>query len=186
VGGCYDTGDKMGVTLYIPAPRWLAGVSFAGGPEASGLQQNTPVPTSTTPTATGPAAAPAPDPNINQLYQAFAHSHYVASTLRGRTGPLSGKLRFDIAPGSIVQVHRDPELFLAGVDQLAQDYYACVSRVTIAINAEARMASTSFALSHMRTAAENDDDRYSVTAHPLFGSSVFTGAPLIDAWSFPS
>lgn len=195
-GGCWiedsvDPGD--GLLQFVPEPAWLrladlvaapdppdvpgraagadaVGADAGGGGEGAGAGED----------EGGPGNA------VDALYRDYAHSVYVMNTLRGRHGTVSGKLRFDIAPGSIVRVVGDAEEFLGGADALAIDYVGCVQRVTITINAESGVAATSFQLSHVRSASENAEPRTSVAAHPLFGAAIHGGgkhgAPLIPAY----
>lgn len=190
VGGCWvedanDVGD--GVTQFVKSPAWLRRVSSVGvlGPFTSGVISDSPSKTATTiddpPEADDPVPADLVS-SVNELYKLYAHSVYMTNMLRGRNFLISGKLRFDIAPGSIVEVLADPELFLPGVDSLAETVFGSVYRVTVSINAEARLAGTSFHLVSVRSASENKDDRTSIDAHPLFGANVFKGAPLVDAF----
>lgn len=164
IGGCYvensvKAGD--GLMLYVGAPPWLAALAFLGA-DTTGA-------------------------DVKKVYERYAHMVYAQHALRGRGGNFSGKLRFDIAPGSIVQINPTKSLFVSNAaaaalgggaagsvtgDQLAVTMIGCVSQVTVAINAEAAMAGTTFVLSHLRTATENKSSRTSVTEHPLFGTAI--------------
>lgn len=193
-GGCYvedsvKPGD--GLILYVESPPWLAWLSESYGFTGAnlGLTNQQAIPTATTPSEVVPAGPPSPDslaPAATALYEAYAHSVYVQQALRGRTGTVAGKLRFDIAPGSIVEVIQSTEKFDPGDDSLSPTLVGCVQRVTISINAESGAAGTTFQLSHIRTLAENLDDRTSVASHPLFGNAIHGngkhGAPLIPAY----
>jgi hypothetical protein len=87
------------------------------------------------------------------VYDRFACHWYKSATLGQRYGELSGKLRFDIAPGSIIKI-------LPPVERIGNTegppMYGAVVQVSFAINAEQHTAGTSFALSHLRTEKEND------------------------------
>lgn len=182
-GGCFTVppvaGAPPGAMLYVGAPAWLTGVSAAEVP---------PPGTHHVETATTPAKKKAVKKSwvdqIGDLYRDYAQAVFVAQELRGRTGPLSGRLRFDLCPGSRVVVRSRPERFLGGADDLAIEMHGSINRVTIAVNAESGAASTAFQLTHLRTAWENAQDRASVAAHPLYGRDVFLGAPLVDGWGF--
>lgn len=200
VGGCYAedsvaAGD--GMIMYVSAPPWLqvVGVASAYAAGTQGLKKDTPVPTGTTPGLPAKSDLPTPasgtvgDP-VNELFTKYAHEVFVNQMLRGQSGAFSGKLRFDIAPLSIVRVRATTEKFIGpGQDDLAEPIVGCVQRVTISINAEAGMAGTSFQLSHVRTATENKEDRTSVTEHPLFGKAIHGGGkhgcPLVEDYEFP-
>lgn len=195
IGGCYAEDSVRpgdGVIMYVAPPSWLQVLWFQPIYAAAntGVGKNKPSKTSTTTDARPDVSPERSDTfgvNGNKLYQRYAHAVYANQMLRGRSGSVSGKLRFDVAPGSIIKVNPALEVFLGGEDQLAFAVFACVARVTVAINAEAGMAGTTFALSHVRTEAENDRPRTSVTEHPLFGKSIWGkgrhGAPLIDEYN---
>lgn len=184
IGGCYAEDSVTpadGMVLFVSPPMWISCAqsvsSFAGN--AGGTLTEKASRSTTTPVNP-------PDPNaptwgtfgtdINKLLRDYCHDVYVHNMLRGRSGSFSGKLRFDIAPLSIVKINTTSERFIgAGQDQLAVTMYGCVQRVNTTINAEAGLAGTTFLLSHVRTEAENQVDRTSVDRHPLFGQSIHGG-----------
>jgi hypothetical protein len=85
---------------------------------------------------------------------------------------MSGKLRFDIAPGSVVAIETAP------TDREAQDIlFATVTQVAFAIDAERAAAGTSFTLAHIRTSAENEDPTLTSVRSPLY-KAIWKGAPL--------
>lgn len=186
-----NAGD--GMWLVVRSPPWLRVVSSSGiyAGSSTGIVGNASNRSSTTPGSNAPQPSDPPPGKIfsplRKLYNAYAHSVYVENMLRGRGANISGKLRFDIAPGSIIKLESVAEQFAGGEDNLAVDIYGHVVRVTININAEAQRAGTSFQLSHIRTETEfNGDDRTTVKAHPLFGADVYKGAPLVKNWKFPN
>lgn len=91
------------------------------------------------------------DKDLN-VYDRFACHWYKSAILGQRYGELSGKLRFDIAPGSIVKI--EPPVSAIGKENTAM--YGAVVQVSFVINAEQHTAGTSFALSHLRTERENN------------------------------
>lgn len=186
-GGCFvadsvKAGD--GATMFVAAPPWLRSLQFqpvyAGGP-ATGILDELPGPSSTTPMEE--LAGIAFGVNAGELYNRYARTVYVNHTLRGRGGSISGKLRFDIAPCSLIRLLGSTEKFIGGEDDLALTQFATVTRVTFAINAEAGQAGTTFGLSHVRNEQENKDPRTSVIQHPLFGDAIHGngrhGAPIV-------
>lgn len=197
VGGCYAESSVApgdGVVLYVPSPGYLRNLATAGeyAGATQGVAREAAAKGATNPDVplfVGPVKpADAFGVNVNRLYSRYAHEVYVNHMLRGQTASFSGKLRFDIAPLSILKLVGSPEKFVGpGQDGLAADVYGCVQRVTVTISAESGMAGTSFQLSHVRTAAENGKPRTSVAEHPLFGKSIHGGGkhgcPLIDAYS---
>lgn len=93
------------------------------------------------------------DRDLN-IYDRFASHWYKSAILGQRHGELSGKLRFDIAPGSIVKILPP----VTAVGQENEPLYGSVVSVSFAINAEQHQAGTSFTLSNMRTEEENNVD----------------------------
>lgn len=194
-GGCYaPEGVKSGMIKFLPTPPWLNNIAFGGHSpkKVLGIAGKRAISSATTPrTANSDELIANKDgqtreeliTDTSDLFDAYARYAYVSEVLRGRFGSVSGKLRFDIAPGSSVALAGSAERFLQDQDALAETMVANVMRVSIGINAEASQVGTSFALSHVRTAAENKDDKYSVPFHPLYDDS-FVGAPLIDALWF--
>lgn len=194
IGGCYveqSVDPNDGILQVVASPPWLKLAQYTTpyvGDVTGVLEEEA--------SRVGGCDAPGkPHPNtpetfgedLNQFYVRYAHLHYVNNMLRGRNGSLSGKLRFDIAPGSIVRIKQKAERFLGGEDDLAITLIGCVSRTTITINAEAPAAATSFQLSALRRETpENNDNRTSTTKHPLFGQSIHGngkhGAPLLPIY----
>lgn len=197
VAGCYSPESDFtdqGVVRIGSVPRWLAGVSscLASAGRTTGIKGRVVPSTSTT-----PGSGPKPDLKGNSAGHTFeeilisardihnnlAHAIYVNDALAGRMGTLFGKLRFDIGPGSIVAIEGTSERFLS-VDEAASTLVAAVAEVSVGINAETSMAGTGYRLTHIRTINENNDERTAIGAHPLY-TTVFKGAPLVDAYQFP-
>ena len=108
----------------------------------------------------------------------YAHQWYTIECLKGRTGELAGKLRFDIAPGSNIFVEAGSSRNVPqSEDGLAVDIYATVTRVTYVINAETQQAGTGFSLAHIRTKAENENEITSTAKPPLY-TEAWRGAVL--------
>jgi hypothetical protein len=129
----------------------------------------------TAPTAKSPAAGAA---NTGGFLDEYAHHWFVTEALKSRTSELSGKLRFDIAPGSQVMIEGRGEKFVSA-DATGVDLHATVIRVSFFANATTGVAGTSFSLAHVRTAVENAQDLFSVTSPPLY-EKPWLGAPLVD------
>lgn len=184
IGGCWvedSVSAADGMIQYVAPPPWLRSLFsqpvYAG--YTMGILKQQASKSSTTPADPPKAPSDTPDTlgsNATRLYQRYAHDAFVNSMLRGQTGSVSGKLRFDIAPLSIVRVKATTERFIGdGQDDLAEVVYGCVQRVTVSINAEAAMAGTTLTYTHVRTEAENKSTRTSVDAHPLFAASAIHG-----------
>ena len=102
----------------------------------------------------------------------FAKHWYQSEVLSQRYGELSGKLRFDIAPGSVVRI-MTPNSSLG--DELPM--IGTVTQVSVIINAEQHVAGTSFALSNLRTQRENTDENLTSRRAPLY-TEVWSGGHL--------
>jgi len=196
VGGCYspDPPPINGMIHIIRPPAWLEGVPTGGhSPTATtGAGGAGGVSTATTPAPLSSSRVGNRDnadrstilKTTIEMYEAYAHAMYVQNVLRTRSGSLSGKLRFDISPGSVVEIEGTSDKFLNAGDKAAQTLVGTVIRVAIAINAEKAKAGTSFRLRDLRTTAENADDRTSSDFHPLY-VTIFKGAPLVDDLLMP-
>ena len=196
VGGCYspDPLPINGMIHIIRPPAWLENVLAAGHSPTSTTGAGGPggVSTSTTPAGLSSsrvgnrdnASRPTIMKTAIEMYEAYAHAMYVQNVLRTRSGSLSGKLRFDISPGAVVEIEGTSDKFLNAGDKVAQTLVGTVIRVAIAINAEKAKAGTSFRLRDLRTTAENADDRTSSDFHPLY-VTIFKGAPLVDDLLMP-
>jgi len=196
MGGCYapeDAGDE-GMLHIINAPGWLRNIPVSGRSTAksSGVKDKDATSSSTTPVSGKDAIKDSVDGlskeeillTTREMFERYARSAYIVESLRGRTGQLSGKLRFDISPGSTVRIEGSAEQHLDDVDdKLSQPQQGEVMRVSININAEQAKAGTSFTISHLRTESENQSDRTSVEQHPLY-TTDFKGAPLHDDLQF--
>lgn len=115
------------------------------------------------------------------LVQAYAEHLYKSEVLGQRRGELSGKLRFDIAPGSIIKIEAaETDISTVRVPLAANmDFYAMVTQVSFAINAETHMAGTSFALTNLRTEIENRDPNLTADAAPFYKATTWVGGPLV-------
>jgi hypothetical protein len=141
VSGCYASPvfDPEGVILTVASPPWLELISTAENPLL--LNQDTGIGTTV------------------DIFNRWAKEIFTKNALRGRNQIVSGRLRFDIAPGSIVRIASTSERF-GGIqivdtqDSLAFDTIGQVARVSFHINSESPSAGTSFVLSNMRTSYE--------------------------------
>lgn len=114
------------------------------------------------------------------LLQQFAQYGYYEQRLTGRSLKIVGKLRYDIAPGSTVEVIASLNQF-TGVGRKAPAFQGMVTRVTTTIDVARRSALTILQLSHNRTLAENELDSFTTDQHPLY-AQAFHGCPLHDAY----
>lgn len=192
VGASYVPRDAKGeplsegMWLFVNAPFWMDDwINFDTTEAANDLMNK---PANNVIGIKKPPAAPArnlADEAVtwNDMMTRYAQLHYITNGLMGREGLLTGKLRLDIAPGSTICIQARSDVMRSGVDQLAEDLYGLVARVVVNINAEEATASTTFELTHIRTATENKEDRFAMANHPFFGNNFFTGAPLVPTLS---
>lgn len=191
IGGCYveDSVDPAdGVIRIVDPPRWLTNkyTLLDGGGGPSGIRQDE-AGRFVGCDSMGRRLSDVFGADDVKLYSDYAHMVYVNGMIRGRTGQLAGRLRFDIAPNSLIRLTQRGEALMEGEDELAMTYIACVSRVNNSISAEGPRAGTTFQLSHLRREdPENKEDRTSVSEHPLFGKSIHGqgkhGAPLVPKY----
>jgi hypothetical protein len=191
VGGTYvaalDAVSPVndGMWLFAPAPSWLDDWSSFDESAIDGdgsVNRLMVLPSNTTTGADKIAVASDPAAVVgtwNSVADKYAQMLYAANALQGRDGTLVSKLRFDIAPGSTIRIQGDNEFIGAGTDKLASDMFGFVNRVTITINAQDASATTTFNLANIRTAEENESDRFSMITHPFYQSNYFNYAPLI-------
>lgn len=103
----------------------------------------------------------------------IAKQWFQTTVLAQRTGELSGKLRFDIAPGSIVKI----EAPASALGQEKEDFFAAVTQVSYLIDAERHVAGTSFGFHSLRTEEENKNDDLTSDTPPLY-RDPWSGGPL--------
>ncbi len=117
-----------------------------------------------------PAGADPTNPNVRDddaaksLGDLYAKWYYWTHQFLARTGNISGKLRFDIAPGSIVRIEDlDGKLY---EDPAEFGYlYALVTSVQVTVDAVHAQASTAFTISHIRRESEK---KHGTERHPLY------------------
>lgn len=117
---------------------------------------------------------------VQAMFAEYAKQYYFNRQTQGRTCRVNGKLRFDISPGSMVEILAKPEQ-VRGLSTDSPHLQGQVTRVTIAIDVRRKTASTSFQVSNVRTKTENDDESFTLERHPLYEHS-FTGATLLDEY----
>lgn len=179
-----DIGHRGQIIIKDP-PAWITNnVPIAVyGPLASGVQG--------TPTDMVQQGNGAPPNDIqrpageekklaaSKIVQAYAEHLYKTEVLAQRRGELSGKLRFDIAPGSIVKIDApDSEIIPAG-QELNVKFYGMVTQVSFVINAETHSAGTAFVLTNLRTEAENNNTQLVSDTAPTYPAERWNGGPLV-------
>lgn len=191
VGGSY-TADADGVIdgmwLFVPAPDWLSAPESLDTKAVNGNGSVNQILTQVVNTAVGSDNKAVDEKaqdnvtNWNDASNKYAQMIYAANALQDRGGTITDKLRFDIAPGSTVVIKANPAAKTAGIDDFATDIYGFVNRVTVTINAQEANATTSFNLTNLRTAEENQLSRFSMNSHPFYGVKYFNYAPLIPGF----
>lgn len=191
VGAYYENPNRInGMVVWKKAPRWLATVVLPHMYQVGG--QDTAV-ASSYDTNTG-KASDIKDPkckfeDAKPLWCDYARGLYIQEILRGRNGRLSGRLRFDIAPGSMLRIETPEEPFIIeamqklGGDSRRSYVYAQALRVSCVINAEAQRAGTSIQFAFTRDEDENEDESYSTSRHPIWTCNWY-GAPLVNEKEF--
>lgn len=178
-----DGTNKPGLKLFKEPPTWLSNVSpwpiFSGA--TTGIKGKQPgdclapqTGEKNPPPDWLPPAKAAEELKSSDVCNRFAHHWYKTEFLSQRYGELSGKLRFDIAPGSIVRIEMP-------IKEIGSDGYmiAAVNQVSYSINAERALAGTSFALSYVRTVDEDNDEKITHASAPLYkGNTGWFGGSL--------
>lgn len=187
ITGCFSpTGKKDGLIWVVAPPPWLANaVVNPWSPARTSSLLTNKVNSAITPMPIDKNVAANPPKVIRQvsdILNGYAHNLYAMESLRGRMLAVAEKLRFDISPGSTVNILANGDPFLAD-DALADALVGVVTGVTIAINADRAHASTNYQVEFFRTKDENDDEQYTVERHPIY-ETAFAGAPLVDELSF--
>lgn len=112
-----------------------------------------------------------------RVANSYAKLVYQNEILKHRAGTVSGKLRLDIAPGSVVAVEATGEAQPTN-DQLGYPFFGMVEQTHNVIDCTTGSASTTFSLSNLRTAYENTNPALVATENPLYayvwnGSGMF-------------
>lgn len=181
-------GVETGMVLLKDAPKWLSNsaVSHMLSFFAEGIDQTT-IGTGMDEIGVGGGRNPAAnfDDNntrFNSIASAYAHQWYVLESLKGRTGEIAGKLRFDISPGSNVLIVAGGSRNVPQAQEITEDIFATVTQVSYVINAEGQKAGTAFSLAHIRSQKENTEPGTSIDVPPLYteawpGAKLVTDAP---------
>lgn len=187
VAGWYQPEQiEHGMVLLKDAPKWLSDpvipYTFSRNAEGvDGAEVNTNL-------DEADAGQPRqPDIDLQQVQEgykdimtAYAKQWYVLEVLKGRTGEVAGKLRFDICPGSNVLVVAGGARNVPAASALQTDIYATVTQVSYVINAEGQQAGTAFSLAHIRTEQENQTEGMAIEGPPLY-QDPWSGAKMVEA-----
>ncbi len=179
---------KQGLKLFKDLPTWLANASpwpiMSGATTGEGgkrpgdcLAPQTGEPTLPPGWKTPAELANTMGAGANAVCTRFAKHFYHTEFLSQRYGELSGKLRFDIAPGSIIKIEI-PQTDKQKFDDQS-DLVAAVTKVSYAINAERGLAGTSFDLSYIRTVHEDSlTNKITQPDAPLYTGQKWSGYSL--------
>jgi hypothetical protein len=118
-------------------------------------------------------------PLLNRL----AEYAYVNMVTKSRRMTLWGRVRFDIGPGSSVEVKLTEEKFVEQVLGATgmNSVFGQVQTVSHIIDAQAAQARTGFTIGWLRTPAENMLDGTSVEDNPLW-SMPWLGCPNVEGF----
>ena len=173
LAGWFDAqaaGIGTGMFETVRAPAWLTnelGVmtqysKASSGVTGGGVQGHGPAPDEDTVPDIAQAEA---DTKSVEIGDALAWWKWLEMTASLRTAAISGKLRYDIGPGTPVRIASTGNLLENGKDDTGF-VVATVYEVSIDINANAPSAATSFKLIGVRP--ESDDPV--VKVHPMWGT----------------
>lgn len=189
VGGWYSPpGADTGMVMLRSGPRWLTGIiapdrysefSTGGGMRKIGNAMHPGEKSTGQSTAGSPPPSPASlKESSKPVFDAYAEALYAYEQLRLRQIEISGKLRFDIAPGSTTELEVSGEKFISN-DALSGNLIGDVLRVTYVMDSENGKAATNFNLAHLRTEQENQLPGFSLDRHPLW-KQPWSGCRLVD------
>lgn len=179
IGG-YFQGAKTGQIIFKQAPMWMRNVTLSSESARSSGGDGKPIADGLGPGVGDPPAGAKPKAKAEangRLMDKFAETMYGYEVLKFRSGDMSGKLRFDIGPGSVIKIEGCGEKFLGVDDQFGQTLFATVLQVDFFLDAEGSKAGTSFHLAHLRNELENSTAGFSTAVHPLW-SRPWSGCPL--------
>jgi hypothetical protein len=185
IGGFYSPDDKaQGIIIIKEGPGWMNRL-YSPALYAHGSVGSDGKPIGTAVHPGGEKKADVPDAVATRLKETirpflgkYAQALYALEKLRTRQAVCSGPFRLDIAPGATVRVENEGEQHITD-DPFSAPFYAHVARVSLAIDGEQPSIGTSFHLSHIRSEAENEDDKTSIDSHPLY-KETFLGCGLFD------
>lgn len=168
--------DSRGIVLIKQAPAWLQAqmAPVAPASQTAGLDGQVGNQLGDIPDNQQPARRPQHSPR--RILDRYAEQWFVNESLKDHTGQVSGRLRFDICPGSSLRIEtgRSPTLTPAE-DQTQEDHYGTVVQVSYVIDARAQQAGTVFDLAHVRTASENEQPG-KATDRPALYKTIWRGA----------
>ena len=188
--GCFApedvTAGGKGSILYLSAPKWVQRAPIgANTPDSSFLLGGS----TGSPSQSGVETQGDGEGNTVEnagvgmvedgLFDRYAQYLYTQEVLRGSGVSLSSKFRLDIGPGCVIELEK-PAATNTGSTEDSGVFVGTVQRVTLAMDVDSQTASSSYQLTALRTAEQNQSDTYTVASHPIYGGDPFVGAPLVD------
>lgn len=187
VGYYPDPGDRdlRGVIMVKELPHWLHNTT---GLELYSLEAlmpkvdtHKPGEGETTPTGPIKKRPPTTVEDHKTVAKKFCEHWYKTMVLGQRYGEFSGKLRFDIAPGSMLAIEVPPSPPpinpVPDNENSPKHLFASVTQVSYNINAEQHTAGTSFTITNIRNKAENENGKLTADLPPLY-TEKWVGGPL--------
>jgi hypothetical protein len=180
--------SRKGVIMVRELPTWLHNLTSVEGYAHEALYPEIDVHAPGRGTSTPTGRVPIRPPMTVQRHTGTARNYcehwYKTEVLGQRYGEIQGKLRFDIAPGSMIAIEVPPPP--PPINPLSSGgepnyMYASVTKVSYAINAEQHAAGTSIMLGNVRSEAENNDDRLTAVKPPLYQKPWYGGPLTITA-----
>lgn len=177
-------GRAEGVIMVRELPTWLHNNTEVSGYAHEALMPeidtHDPGKGSSTPTGGVTVRPPITVSQHKGIATQYCEHWFKTEILNQRYGEFSGKLRFDIAPGSMLAIEVPPEpppVNPMSTGREPSHMYASVTKVSYVINAEQHKAGTSFVLSNLRTEAENNILTLVSPKPPLYNEPWY-GGPL--------
>ena len=175
--------NTPGLKLFKDPPRWAVqlGSSNLTAANSVGKPRTTGAPASGGTTSPPNVSTPAQAVKaVQPVMQNFAQHWYMTEILKQRYGEMSGPLRFDIAPGSIVKIEM-PRRDRAQETEPDDHLYVSIMSVSFVINAERANAGTSFAVAHTKTEEEISSASPYATDKPPMYANRWASGPLAKA-----
>jgi hypothetical protein len=114
------------------------------------------------------------------MWDAYAKSVYLYEVLKNRRGAVSGKVRFDIAPGSSIEVICAEEKFISAQSGVGdQSLFAMVTKVSTVYDSEACNGQTTIEFGFFHDEVEHEDPNLTTDNHPIW-DSVWPGGPEVE------
>lgn len=174
----------VGMVLIKSAPRWLSqdrawqrsGLAEGANGVVETAIDGDDIPAGDDPDNVEEAAAVLVTRNFMTRY---AQQWYSMERLKGRTGEVACKVRFDICPGSNIMLEADAAADASvNTTVFLQKLYATVVQVNYIFDVENQKAGTSLLLSHIHSEAEHNDSADIVADRPPLYVTAWRGAAM--------